>query len=101
MNKKLKTLPNFSKMTREEEVAFWETADLTDYIDSNELNKHKLIFRVGERKAKDELVAFRLESEDLSLLKGKADELGIGYSTLLRMVVKKYLTKAHGHIQLT
>lgn len=100
MTKQPKKLPDFKNMTREEEVAFWDNADLTDYIDVSEINKHKLNFRVSERKAKDELVAFRIETDDLSLLKGKAEELGIGYSTLLRMVVKKYLTDPHAGIGL-
>ena len=78
-------------MTREEEVAFWNTAELTDYIDQRSINAHKLTFRTPERKAKDELVAFRLESEDLSLLKARAEEIGIGHSTLLRMLVKSIL----------
>lgn len=100
MTNKIKLLPDFSKMTKEEEVAFWDTADLTDYIDPKEVNDHKLNFRVSERKAKDELVAFRLEADDLSLLKGKADELGIGYSTLLRMLVKKFLTNSRDKLSL-
>ncbi len=95
MTNKIKILPNFAKMTSEEEVAFWDNAELTDYIDKKKIEKHKLKLRIKNRKAKDKLVAFRLEAEDLILLKGKALDAGVGCSTLLRMLVRKFLISSN------
>lgn len=95
MTKTNKPLPDFSSMTMVEEVDFWDSADLTDYIDPQQIGKKRLKLKLTPTQPKDELVAFRLENRDLTLLKSAAQDLGVGYSTLLRMLVKKYLTQSN------
>jgi predicted DNA binding CopG/RHH family protein len=92
MTKKLKKLPDFSKMTPKEEALFWDEADLTDYIDEREIVKNKLKLILKDSSAKDELVSFRLQNSDLVMLKTRAQKLGIGHSTLLRMLIRRFLT---------
>lgn len=52
-----------------------------------------LIAPAKQAQPKEELVAFRIARNDLVVLKGRAQELGVGHSTLIRMVVKKYLAE--------
>lgn len=89
-NKSKKDFPDFSKMTPEEEVAFWDAIDITDYVSKEDVGKHTLTLR--DSSAKDDLVAFRLESRDSEMLKNKAASIGVGHSTLVRMLVKKFLS---------
>lgn len=93
MTKTNKKFPDLSSMTMSEEVDFWDSADLTDYIDPKQIGKKRLKLQLKPVQPKDELIAFRLEKQDSALLKSAAQDLGIGYSTLLRMLVKKYLKK--------
>lgn len=41
-----------------------------------------------------EQVSIRLPKDDLDLLKKRASRLGVGYTTLLRMVVREHLRSA-------
>lgn len=41
-----------------------------------------------------EQVSIRLPKEDLDLLKKRASRLGVGYTTLLRMIVREHLRSA-------
>jgi hypothetical protein len=73
--------------TLEEEAAFWDTHDTTDFEDE---------FRpVRVRVAKNltEPVTFRLDAETLAELRARAKEMGIGPTTLARMWVLERLRK--------
>lgn len=81
MKKNKNKLPDFRKMTREEEAHFWDTHSLADYWD--ELEDVDIVFDM--EKPRDEMLVVRLQKE----LKGKLDTIarsqGLNISTLARM----------------
>ena len=70
-----------------EEARFWETHDVTDFL--NELNpvKNKITFPKPQRR----LVSMRLPESEIMGLKQVASRKGIGYLTLIRMWVTEKL----------
>lgn len=88
-----KKLPDFSQMSTAQEVAFWDEAELTDYIDEVDIKRKKIKLQLKDKSTKSELVSFRLEEGDLIMLKSQARDIGVGYSTLLRMLVRRFLTQ--------
>jgi predicted DNA binding CopG/RHH family protein len=46
-----------------------------------------------QRKIKDKLITFRMESEDVVKLKNVADNVGLDYQTLLRFVTKQLINR--------
>lgn len=91
MKRKKDTMPDFDKMTYEEEAKWWDSHDLGDYWD--ELEDVKVI--VDLDKPRDETLVVRLQKE----LKGKltriAKQKGLNVSTLARMWLLEKLQTTH------
>ncbi len=84
-----KKLPDFK--TTEQEIEFWETHDLTDYLD--ELTPVKI--EVSPNLTS--VLTIRIEGEDFEQLAQRARELGIGASTLARMWIRQRLRQEARH----
>lgn len=92
MNKKnaKNKIPEFKNY--EEEAKFWDTHDITDYLD--EFRPAKVRFA----KNLSDGITVRFDSGTLGLLRAQARESGIGPTTLIRMwVIEKLRAQAHGH----
>ena len=76
-------IPTFS--SREEEAAWWDTRDITDYLD--ELKPVK----VRSAKNLSEGLTVRLDPDTMRDLRERARLLGIGPTTLIRMWVMERL----------
>ncbi len=100
-----KRLPDFDKMTYEEESQWWETHDTADYPNEFEevemkaapsvLEVPKKLQRLSRNLAASNLesgVRVRLTSEDHQNLRILSDQKGVGMGTLVRMWVREKLT---------
>ncbi|MBA2277330.1 MAG: hypothetical protein H0W06_06160 [Chloroflexia bacterium] len=76
-------IPDFR--TREEEAAFWDTHDFTDYLDES------WPVRLRRTKNLTRGLTVRLEPQDREQLGELARKQGIGPSTLVRMWIKERL----------
>jgi hypothetical protein len=76
-------IPEFA--TREEEAAFWDTHDISDYWD--ELRPARARFA----KQLSEGITIRLDPETLATLRSLAGEMGIGPTTLARIWILEHL----------
>jgi hypothetical protein len=76
-------IPDFQ--SREEEAAFWDTHDFTEFLDETRPVK----LRVGKNLS--EGLTVRLDRRDREELERRATEQGIGPSTLVRMWIKDRL----------
>ena len=76
-------IPDFR--SREEEAAFWDTHDFTEFLDETRPVK----LRVGKQLS--EGLTVRLDRRDRDELERRASEQGIGPSTLVRMWIKERL----------
>lgn len=76
-------IPSFDNV--EEEASFWDTHDVTDYLDESQPAE----LTVGPGLA--EKLTLRLEHEDREALRRRAKRLGIGPSTLARIWLKERL----------
>ena len=81
-------IPQFS--TRDEEAAWWDTHDITDYLD--ELQP----VRVRFAKNLSEGLTVRLDPETMQALRERAKRQGIGPTTLIRMWVMERLRAEAG-----
>ncbi len=79
-------IPDFA--SREEEAEFWDTHDITDFLD-----ELKVIDRKDVRVAPNlsENLNIRLTPEILDQLRNQAEQKGIGPSTLARMWILERL----------
>lgn len=79
-------IPSFAN--RNEEAAFWESHDMTEFM-GVELQPIEVVVKgdLAER------LTIRLDQEDRRELARRAQELGVGPSTLIRMWVKERLTR--------
>ena len=69
----------------EEEAAFWDRHDFTDYLDESE----PVTVTVGQELS--DRLTLRLERSDREAVARRAAELGIGPSTPIRMWIKERL----------
>ena len=76
-------IPDFQ--SKEEETAFWDSHDFTEFLDETRPVK----LRVGKRLS--EGLTVRLDRQDREELERRADEQGIGPSTLVRIWIKERL----------
>lgn len=83
-------IPQFRN--REEEAKWWDTHDITDYVD--ELKPVKVDFA----KNLSEGLTIRLNSATIDKLRRIAQEKGIGPATLARMWIIEHL-KEHGLVR--
>lgn len=77
MTEKAARIPTFS--SREEEAAFWDTHDTTDYEDEFTPVKARFAKNLSQP------LTIRLDPETLAELREQAHEKGIGPTTLARM----------------
>ena len=82
-------IPIFSSI--EEEAEFWDTHDTTDFEDEFKPVKVRVAKNLSEG------VTIRLDHDTLSKVRTAAHKQGIGPTTLVRMIVIKYL---HAHPKL-
>ena len=90
MKKKKSRLPDFNKMTYEEEAKWWDTHDLGDYWD--EMEDVEIIFELD--KPRDETVVLRIQSEMKEQLDKIARSRGLNLSTLMRMWMMEKLQES-------
>ena len=81
--KKTSRIPDFE--TRQEEAAFWDTHDITDFEDEFKPVSARFAKRLSEG------ITIRLDSETLRTLRAEAREKGIGPTTLARMGILERL----------
>jgi len=81
-------IPEFA--SREEEAQWWDTHDVTDYLD--ELKPARVRFA----KKLSEGITIRLEEQTLEQLRRQAHEKGIGPTTLVRMWILERLKETGG-----
>jgi predicted DNA binding CopG/RHH family protein len=82
-------IPTFK--TVEEEAAFWDTHDLTEFEDELEVVTDVKFVKAKPKRA----LTVRLEEETMNALTKEAHEKGIGPSTLARMVILEHLKRQH------
>lgn len=76
-------IPSFNSI--EEEAAFWDTHDFTDYLEES----RPVEVTIGDELA--ERLTLRLERNDREALRRRAKRMGVGPSTLARMWLKERL----------
>jgi len=76
-------IPDFA--SREEETEFWDTHDFTDFLDETRPVKLRVAKNLSDG------VTVRLDPRDRAELDRRAEEQGIGPSTLIRMWIKERL----------
>lgn len=81
MKKRKNKLPDFNKMTREEEANWWDSHDLGDYWD--EFKDVDIVFEL--HKPKEETLILRLQKSVKKRLEGIAKTKGLNVSALARM----------------
>jgi predicted DNA binding CopG/RHH family protein len=80
-------VPEFESI--QEEAEFWDTHDTTEFLDEFE-EADDLIFVRPEK----QVVSLRLERDFVDRLKAYAREVGIPYTTLIRMWIIKSFREA-------
>ena len=85
-------IPEFA--SREEEAAFWDTHDVTDYLDEFEVVDRR---DVTVEENLSEGITVRLTSDMMRQLRSTAKKKGIGPSTLARMWIVEHLQEAKGN----
>lgn len=76
-------IPSFN--TIEEEAAFWDTHDVTDYLDESQPADLTVKPELAEK------LTLRLERTDREALHRRAKQIGVGPSTLARIWLKERL----------
>lgn len=76
-------IPDFA--SKEEETAFWDSHDFTDFLDETRPVKLRVAKNLSDG------VTVRLDPRDRTELDRRAQEQGIGPSTLIRMWIKERL----------
>lgn len=77
---------------RIEELA--EHFDQTDVGDPAELEEVEDV--IIERRPELAQISVRIPPEDLAALRQQAERAGIGYTTLIRMIIRDHLNSSHG-----
>ena len=81
-------IPDFQ--SREEEAAFWDTHDFTEFLEETRPVKLRVAKNLSEG------LTVRLDRQDREELERRAAEQGIGPSTMVRMWIKDRLRQATG-----
>ena len=84
--------PATYEQARIEELA--EQFDRTDVGDSEEFEEVEDVV-VGRRPELAQ-ISVRIPPEDLAALRQQAEHAGIGYTTLIRMIIRDHLNSSHG-----
>ena len=80
-------IPDFK--TYKEEAEFWDTHDVTDFMD--ELKPVKVTVNLKKSSAPKKVVSIRLDEPDETKLKQLAETRGLPTTTLARMWIKERL----------
>jgi predicted DNA binding CopG/RHH family protein len=88
MNKQLKTIPEFSN--EEEERAFWESHDSTDYLDWSKAQSVVL----PNLKPTTKTISLRLPQHLLDSIKAAANSRDVPYQSLIKIWLQE---KVHNH----
>lgn len=91
MKKRKNRLPDFNKMTREEEANWWDSHDLGDYWD--EFKDVDIVFEL--HKPKEETLILRLQKSVKKKLESIAKSKGLNISALARMWLMEKLQSSH------
>lgn len=83
--KKVRKVPQFR--SREEEAAFWDSHSIASYIREMEP------VEVEVKKPLTHVLSVRVDREDLRKLDALAQTLGVGITTMARMLIKGALRK--------
>ncbi len=86
------SIPDFA--SREEEAAFWDTHDITDYVDEFEVVDRRDV-TVEENLSTG--ITVRLAPAMLRQLRRTAKQRGVGPSTLARMWIVEHLRETEGN----
>ena len=89
---KKRKLPDFDKMTYEEEAQWWDTHSLADYWDEFEVIKA----RFAENLTK--WVNVRVDPATFSRLRAQARKRGVGATTLARMWIMEKLSQLEANV---
>lgn len=90
MKKKTNRLPDFTKMSLEEEAHFWDTHDVTDFED--ETKDVDIVFELD--KPRTESLVLRVQKNIKEKLQKVARSKGLNISTLARMWLMEKLSHA-------
>lgn len=83
------TLPHFA--TEDEERAFWDNVDLSDYFSAEDFSSVSF----PNLKPTSRSISIRFPEYVLDAVKVKANEMGVPYQALIKeAVIKAYVTKA-------
>ena len=85
MTTKKNKLPDFSKMTYEEEAKFWDTHSFADYW--GELKDVEIKVKLEHAKPKEETLVLRVNKDVKRKLKQVAKERGVTISALARVLL--------------
>lgn len=88
MSKQLKTMPPFAN--EEEERAFWESHDSTDYLDWNKAQSVVL----SNLKPTTKTISLRLPQHLLDSIKAAANSRDVPYQSLIKIWLQE---KVHNH----
>lgn len=78
------------KVAEESETRLQDLAEYFDRTDAGDLPWDEASDAVIERPELDQ-VSLRLPKDDLAALRRRAARAGVGYTTLIRMIVRQYL----------
>ncbi|ABB44755.1 conserved hypothetical protein [Sulfurimonas denitrificans DSM 1251] len=82
----MKTLPKFKDQN--EEMAFWEKNDVTDFFDV----KSAKVVRFSKLKKSTKTISLRLPEDMLETIKVRANALDIPYQSFIKMLLQKELS---------
>ena len=85
--KPFKKIPEFKN--EQEERAFWETSDSTQYVDWDTAR----IARFSNLKKSTKAISLRLPADMLERLKTKANSMDIPYQSYIKMLLQKELSQ--------
>ncbi|MBI5149165.1 MAG: hypothetical protein HZA28_00125, partial [Candidatus Omnitrophica bacterium] len=80
-------IPKFKSL--EEERRFWDTHDITEFIDELKPAGVKFV------RPKKKLISLRLDAGQIESLKGIASREGLGYLSLIRYWINERLSQKH------
>jgi len=85
--KKLKPIPSFAN--EDEERAFWETHDSTEYIDWNQAVRTAF----PNLKPSTKTISIRLPESLIDSLKVLAHKQDVGYQSLIKMLLSEHVAR--------
>lgn len=91
MKKTLKKIPEFN--SEQEEIAFWEKHDATDYFDVSKARR--MVF--PNLKPSTETISIRLPKSLLQDIKNQANKNDVPYQSFMKIMLTEHLREISGH----